>query len=188
MWAGFLVLFSAVPAQAQGQAPFGVTMGSQISKYPTCEKTELAGWYKCDSLPRSHAGFEFYSIQAHPKIGVCFVKGVGNDIKRDARGVMTRAAIKKLAEQIEQTYGPHDRTRDELSSRSTLKNPEDWMAAVEKDERTFSYDWTRGNYPNDIDSIHVFARATSGETGYAVVEFYFKNDKQCDDELDKEAF
>ena len=185
---GLLALLWSIPAQAQGQAPFGVTMGSPISKYPTCEKTENVGWYKCDSLPRSHAGFEFYYIQAHPKVGVCFVKGIGKDINRDSRGVMTRAEIKKLAEQIEQTYGAHDRVRDTLSSRSSLKNPDEWMMAVEKDERTFSYDWTKGNYPNNIGSIHVFASATSGETGYAVAEFYFKNEKQCDVELDKEAF
>jgi hypothetical protein len=173
---------------AQGQAPFGVTMGSPIATYRACEKTDQTGWYRCSSLPRSHASFEFYAIQAHQKHGVCFVKGVGKDINRDPRGVRTRAEIERLAAQIAQTYGAHTRIRDVLSSDSELKGAKDWMLAVEGEERTFSYDWVGDNYPNDIDSIHVFASATDGETGYPVAEFYFKNHKLCDVELDKEAF
>jgi len=185
---GLLALLWPASVQGQAEGPFGVTMGSPISKYPSCKTHENAGFYTCDTLPKAHASFEMYSIQAHPKVGVCFVKGIGKDINRDARGVMTRAEVKKLAEQIEQTYGPHTAIRDSLSSRSALKDPADWLMAVEQDERTFSYDWTKGDYPNGIATIHVFARATSGQTGYAVVEFYFKNEKQCDNELDKEAF
>jgi hypothetical protein len=62
------------------------------------------------------------------------------------------------------------------------------MAGVNEEERIFSYDWTAGNYPNNVGSIHVFARATDERTGYAVAEFYFNNEKACDDELDKLAF
>ena len=185
---GLLAVIWSAPVQSQAEGPFGVTMGSPISKYPSCKKGEQAGYYTCDNLPKSHASFEFYSIQAHPKVGVCFVKGIGKDINRDSRGVMTRAEVKKLALQIEQTYGPHMAIRDELSSRSALKAPDEWLMAVDEGERTFSYDWTKGNYPNNVDKIHVFARATSGQTGYAAAEFYFKNEKQCDAELDKEAF
>jgi len=129
-----------------------------------------------------------YFIQAHPKIGVCFVKAIGKDINRDSRGIMTKAEIKKLALQIEQTYGPQTAIRDSLSPRSKFKAADEWLMGVKEDERAFSYDWTDGRYPNDIESIHVFARATDAETGYATVEFYFKNEKQCDVELDKEAF
>jgi hypothetical protein len=185
---GLLALAVAVPLQGQGSAPFGVPMGSPISNYKSCEKAEQVGWYTCKTLPRSHAAFELYIIQAHPRHGVCFVKALGKDINRDARGVRTRAEIEKLAGQIAQTYGPHTRIRDTLSSRSDLKGVDEWMQAVEEDERTFSYDWIRGPYPNDLDSIHLFASATDGETGYAVAEFYYKNNTLCDDELDKEAF
>lgn len=185
---GLLALLCANPASAQGQAPFGVTMGSPISKYRSCEKTEQTGWYRCDTLPRSHAAFELYIIQAHPMIGVCFVKGIGKDVNRDPRGAKTKTEIEKLATQIAQTYGPHTRIRDALSSRSELKGVDEWMLAVEENERTFSYDWVGGPYPNDVDSVHLFASATDGETGYAVAEFYFKNHTTCDDELDKEAF
>ena len=185
---GFLALAISIPGQTQAPPPFGVTMGSPISKYRSCEKSEQAGWYTCNTLPRSHASFELYLIQAHPKLGVCFVKGIGKDINRDPRGVRTRAEIEKLATQLEQTYGPHTRIRDVLSPRSDLRGVDDWTQAVEDDERTYSYDWTGGNYPHDIDSIHVFASATDGQTGYVVAEFYFKNNKLCDDELDKEAF
>lgn len=184
----FFVLVCSAPVLAQGQTPFGVTMGSPISKYRSCENAEREGWYTCASLPRSHAAFEFYVIQAHPNLGVCFVKGVGKDINRDPRGARTRIEIEKLAGQIAQTYGPHTRIRDVLSSGSELKNADDWILAVEEEERTFSYDWTGGNYPNDVGSIHVFASATDGQTGYAVAEFYFKNHERCDDELDKKAF
>ena len=95
---------------------------------------------------------------------------------------------RELAGQIAQTYGPHTRVRDALSQRSDLKGADEWTQAVEEDERTFSYDWTGGSYPHSINSIHVFASATDGETGYAVAEFYFKNHRSCDEELDKEAF
>ena len=185
---GFLALVYSAPVFAQGQAPFGVTMGSPISKYRSCEKAQQVGWYTCTTLPRSHASFEFYAIQAHPKLGVCFVKGVGKDINRDPSGIRTKAEIEKLAGQIAQTYGPHTRVRDVLSSDSELTGADQWTLAVEEEERTFSYDWTGGRYPHDIDSIHVFASATDGKTGYAVAEFYFKNHKLCDEELDKEAF
>jgi hypothetical protein len=186
---GVLALTWSVPVQGQGQAPFGVTMGSPISKYRSCEKhKQQVGWYTCDTLPKGHAGFEVCAIQATPTVGVCFVKGLGIDIDRDPRGIKTRDEIKKLALQIEQTYGTHTRIRDTLSSNSELKAPDEWMKAVEEDERTFSYDWSGGDYPNDIDSIHLFASAGSASTGYAVVEFYFKNHKLCDAELDKEAF
>lgn len=185
---GLLALVCSMPVLAQGQAPFGVTMGSPISKYKSCEKAQQAGWYTCNTLPKSHASFELYIIQAHPKLGVCFVKGLGKDMNHDPRGVRTRAEIERLADQIAQTYGKHTRIRDVLSSRSELKDANQWTLAVEEEERTFSYDWIGGGYPNDIDSIHVFANATDGETGYAVAEFYFKNHKLCDNELDKEAF
>jgi hypothetical protein len=185
---GLLALACSVPVLAQGQAPFGVTMGTPIGKYRACEKAQRAGWYTCSSLPRSHASFEFYAIQAHPKHGVCFVKGVGKDINDDPRGVRTRAEIERLAAQIAQTYGSHTRTRDVVSSRSELKGAKDWMLAVEEEERIFSYDWVGDSYPNDVDSIHLFASATDGETGYPIAEFYFKNHERCDSELDKEAF
>jgi hypothetical protein len=185
---GLIALAVSVPGLEQGPAPFGVTMGSPISNYRTCEKAEQVGWYTCNALPRSHASFELYIIQAHPKLGVCFVKGVGKDINRDPRGVRTRAEIEKLAGQIAQSYGPHTRIRDVLSSRSDLKSADEWTLAVEGDERTYSYDWIGGGYPHNIDSIHVFASATDAQTGYAVAEFYFKNHKLCDEELDKEAF
>ena len=187
--AGLLTLVCSGPAQSQAPGPFGVMMGTPISKYSACEKhPQQLGWYTCTSLPKSHASFEMYYIQATPKMGVCFVKAIGKDINRDARGVRTRAEIERLAAQIAQTYGPHTRIRDSVSPRSDLKAADQWMAGVDKDERTYSYDWADGNYPNDIESIHVLARATDGQTGYATAEFYFKNEKQCDAELDKEAF
>jgi hypothetical protein len=187
-FSGVIALAVSIPGLNQGPAPFGVTMGSPISKYRTCEKAEQAGWYTCNTLPRSHASFELYIIQATPKLGVCFVKGVGKDVNRDPRGVRTRAEIEKLAGQIAQTYGAHTRIRDTLASRSELKGIDEWTLGIEEEERTFSYDWTGGSYPHDIDSIHIFASATDAQTGYAVAEFYFKNHRLCDDELDKQAF
>jgi hypothetical protein len=186
---GCLALTWSVPVQGQGQGPFGVAMGTPISNYSSCKKhPEQVGWYACSSLPKSHASFEIYYIQATPKIGVCFVKAIGKDINRDPRGVRTRAEVERLAAQIAQTYGPQTAIRDTLSPRSSLKAPDEWLAGVNEDERAYSYDWTKGNYANDLESIHVFARATDGQTGYATAEFYFKNEKQCDTELDKEAF
>lgn len=182
---GLAALLWPASVQGQAQGPFGATMGSPLSNYPSCKRLEGAPtYYTCNTLPNPDASFELYAIRAVPRAGVCFVKAIGKDIRQDARGVATRAELRKLALQVEQTYGPHSALMDRIFSSSALKAEDEWLLAVERDERTFSYHWTKGNYPNGVDKIHVLAAATSAQTGFVVVEFHFRNENACDDALE----
>jgi hypothetical protein len=185
---GILALLSPGSVQAQTDGPFGVTMGSQISRYPGCEPAPTPAWYACTSLPKSHPSFDGYQIQAHPVTGVCYVKAVGKRIDRDPYGIRLRSEIETLATQIMQTYGRHSEIVDHLVPNSIWKDPERWMIAVQQGQRNFSYEWHPGRaYPNNVDKVSILATGMSSQAGYVVVEFYFKNVKDCDDAINTDA-
>lgn len=167
----------STPAAADG--PFGVTMGSDISTYSTCVKSDKPTFYTCRSLPRRHPEFESYVIQAATNIGVCRVKGIGRTVSSNSFGSKLKSTAKELSEQIALTYG-QPKFHDEVMTGSMWNEPEDWMMANVRGELVYGYWWEDSNMPNNVKSIFLSAEALNLQSGILIVEFSFENAEQCD--------
>jgi hypothetical protein len=165
-------------AQEEG-GPFGTKMGDNPLSYG-CVPHSTKGYFRCDSLPASHPGMDYYIIQAEDGIGTCWVKGMGKDLTTNSRGSAIRTAVDDLADQITVSYGKPE-TIDYLSRGSIWDEPGDWMMGLLKDERTYAYIWDEGgSYKANVISVFVGASAVRSDTAYAVVEFSYSNLDKCE--------
>jgi hypothetical protein len=168
-----------------GDGPFGVAMGAPIRGLTKCAKAK-EGWYTCSELPKTHASFERYVIQATDKTGVCFVKGVGKVIAGDAYGSQLRSELGKLKEQLERVYGEHTEVVDTLAPSSIWDEPRDWMMGLAQHQRYFYYHWESSEkrvLPNSVKYFALMAEGLDNDSGRVLVEFGFTNESLCDDAI-----
>ena len=181
-----LALMLAVIASqiAVAAGPFGVDIGSDITRYPTCEPTDAQDIYRCASVPNPHSAFEFYMIQHNTGTGVCWIKGAGKDINDNGYGTATRGAVDLIASQLATNYGPHTEKNDAKFPSALWGEDSEWLMAISKSERIYTYQWEssdRYTPVNRINSIFAGAMSLGRDVGYIVVEYYGDNYEQCEE-------
>ncbi len=149
-----------------------------------CKPTEIAGVYRCATLPKPHSAFEFYAVKSTPETGICWVKGIGTDIDTNAAGSSIRSKVDELGEQIALTYGKSEHD-DWLMPGSIWSDYEDWMMGLLKDERIYAYKWS-DPAKNALVLVYLSASASNSTTAYPVVEFSFSNKAKCDELIKKQ--
>ena len=184
---------ASVPASAKAKSPegpFGIGMGAD----PDALGGQSMGkptFYKITSPPRPHPEFEFVVVQAAPKVGVCWVKGVGRNIDTDDFGIAARRHVDDIEVALESKYGKPKKKDDFLLSGSLWTGERYWMMGLQKGERAYAYVWEKpqpeGDIWKDLSDIYLGASAVSGQQAYVVVEYTFKNKKQCEDAAKKVA-
>jgi hypothetical protein len=181
----FLTIHSS---SALADGPFGVEMGTPIESLKDCSLSDKPGWYKCETLPKTHSAFDFYVLQAHSRIGVCFVKAIGHDTQTNRHGHQLMMATENIAKQLQSVYGNYKHT-DNLLPGSIWRDADDWMMSVKEKERFYSFLWEKSDsipLKNNIKSIYVSASALNTSVGYVAVEYAFDNEKECDKALEED--
>jgi hypothetical protein len=168
-------------------APFGLKQGMSVQQLGGEAAYVGEGMYKLTSVPMPDPDFEFYVAQVSPRTGLCYIKGVSKPVRTSGYGTELRTRFEKLREEIGETYG-RNRMVDMLLSDSMWEGPRDWMAGLAERERLLFAHWTeetRANLVPHLTSVFVAANAKASDSGYLVVEYYFDNEPECQQEIDE---
>ena len=165
--------------------PFGLRQGMSVEQLGAAANVG-GGMYKLTSVPMPHPDLEFYVAQVSPRSGLCYIKGVGRQVRTSTYGTELQSQFESMRSQISATYGPY-RNVDMLLSDSIWSGPRNWMAALADRQRLLFAQWTketRANLSPPLASVFLNANAKTNESGYVVVEYYFDNEPECQQEID----
>ncbi|GHU12804.1 hypothetical protein FACS1894185_7060 [Betaproteobacteria bacterium] len=139
--------------------------------------------YLLSAAPKPHNAFESYVSVIGDVPGLCVVRGIGKDITSSRHGIQLKTSFNELEATISELYGPSEKT-DQLLSGSIWREPENWMMGLAKEERFLFAQWPRKGQAlkNELENITLAARAKSGDTGFLILEYSFKNNEQCSEE------
>jgi hypothetical protein len=164
--------------------PFGLKQGMSADQLGGQDIG--GGMYKLTSVALPHPDFEFYVAQVSPRSGLCYVKGVSKPVRTSGYGTELRTQFETVRDEVSAAYG-HYRTVDMLLSDSMWEGPRDWMAGLAERERLLFAHWTeetRATLRPHLTTVFVAANAKTSQSGYVVVEYYFDNEPECQQEID----
>jgi hypothetical protein len=183
-----LVPFS-VSAESDEAAPFGLKMGMTRAQLGLGESVKALqpGKYQLTTVPKPHPDFEAYIVQVAPTSGLCFIKAMGKNVDTSVYGSELKRKYEDVREQLGATYGKYEEI-DMLRTGSIWDEPRDWMMGLLKKERILGAVWKKqdATMKPGLDKVFVGATALSREKGFVVIEYYFDNEPQCQQEIDKE--
>jgi hypothetical protein len=176
-----LVLYILLSSNALADGPFGLRMGMTPDDVGLNHEEVRRGLYKFSTVPQPHSGFEYYILKFAPSTGLCWIKGVGENIQGSAYGVSLRAGFSALKDQISKVYGqPED--MDVLMPGSIWDELRDYMMALVKNERVLISTWDVSG-KRDLKQVGLMANALRRDVGYLTLEYSFTNKDACDQEL-----
>lgn len=166
-------------------APFGIAFHSPVSELSVVRELAQGGYVV--EPPTPHPLFISYLVRATPTFGVVWVKGLGTVISSDNFGTATSGAVDRVAEQLTHRYGRPTKT-DFLMPGSVWSDPQDWMTALNNNERYYSYIWERptAELPEDLESIYVGATGDDGYAAQVVLEYASRKLPQAEAELERQ--
>ena len=126
--------------------PFGIEMGMTLAQIRRISKTipEPVGDNKYYiTPPKTNDMFEKYLVQIDPDYGVCWLKGIGKDIYTNGYGERLLSTFENLVESIRKTYGEETAVIDELKEGSIWGEPENFMYALQRGDRTRYTAWAK---------------------------------------------
>lgn len=188
-----IVMFGAWTSYAQetpelsapDPTPFGLRQGMSAEELGAKAAHIGGGMYKLTSVPLPHPDLEFYVAQVSPRSGLCYVKGVGKQVRTNGYGAELQSRFESMRSEISASLG-HPRTVDLLLSDSMWEGPPNWMAGLAERERLLFAQWTketRATLGPHLTNVFVGAKAKDSASGYLVVEYYFDNEPDCQDEI-----
>ncbi len=169
--------------------PFGLEMGMTLDQIDKNAKMLAPGKYQTKLVPKPHSSFEYYILQISPKTGLCWIKAVGNDLKVNTYGHALQTAFDEMRQRLGTIYGSSELT-DRLLPGSIWNEPKDWMPGLVKNERILIAKWNKpknDSLKGDVDIVVLAAKANKRESGYLAVDYHFKNEANCDKEIDAQA-
>jgi len=165
--------------------PFGLSKGmtlEEVKKYGAFVSGDSPFTYTAKTLSNGHPDFEAYSIILTPQQGLCKILAAGKDVKTSSFGSELKEKHNDLVKALSNKYGSPGNNFDFLRAGSNWKDPQDWMMALLKKERTLASYWSppeRTNLPDSVLSIQLEAAASSGSTGYIRLGYEFDNLDAC---------
>lgn len=170
--------------------PFGTEMGQKPEQFTGLRKTdggEHFALYFTDTLPKKNSFFPYYTL-AFGKDGLALVTGISKEYKNDAYGAAVREDYEIIKKQLTKKYGEPE-SFDFLKSQSIWSKDRDFAMSLFKNERRLESFWVK-NLPDNLESIHLYAMASSpSETSFLVVYEYKNFDKirKADAEASKDS-
>lgn len=177
----FVIVLVALPNLAVA-GPFGLEMGMS-HQVITADAEEIApNVYRKNELPKKSTLFEIYIVQSTSETGLCYLKGVGKDIRVNDFGSAMRSEFEGLVRLLERKYGTPQKQYDFVRDGSIGDDPEDFMMSLYKGDRFLAALWENSeaqSLPDSLQTIGVGASALSTNTGYIWLEYYFLNHDEC---------
>lgn len=180
---GLSILFVCTNIYA---GPFGLEMGMSLkSVKEACNgrdpvKIDDGTYFIIPQKP--HPYFTKYIVWISESEGLHYIKAIGADISTSVYGTALRTKFEDICSSLIKIYGNGD-SIDFLMSKSIWDESNDWMRALQKDERTLAYVWDRkyqSTLPDSIQTVFLNANATDTETGYLILEYGFINHEKAD--------
>jgi hypothetical protein len=164
------------------KGPFGIKLGAPLETVGKTTKIEGPGVYVVDSPPKAHSAFETVAVVAFPETGICTVRAAGHTIDNDSGGIQIRTAVDQLAAALTLKYGEPE-SRDTCFGNDVECQSDFWMMTLRNNERAYGYVW-EGAKPAlqsaGLSFVGLMARATDGNSTYAIVEYQGTNTTACE--------
>jgi hypothetical protein len=170
--------------------PFGIAKGQPLSALDKPQEVK-PGFYRVMTVPQPYPNINSYIVQNTAQHGTCMVKALSNDIESDSFGGNIRTAVDHVRDDLIARYGKPKNSFDFLQEGSIWRDPQDWMMALGKSERTYSFFWAapRNADPKiwrGVESVGLMA-GSDGRKGWFTIEYDFVGNKECDDDLKRKA-
>ena len=177
----FVIAVVALPNLAVA-GPFGLEIGMSHQVIIADAEEIAPNLYRKNELPKKSTLFEGYTVQSNPETGLCYLQGIGKDIRANDFGSAVRSEFEDLVRLLERKYGtPHEKY-DFVRAGSIWDNPEDFMMSLYKGDRFLAVSWESSeaqSLSDSLQTIGVGASALSTNTGYIWLEYYFLNYDEC---------
>lgn len=151
-------------------APFGIEMHSSVDQIEILKGIEQGKYIVVP--PRPHPLFSIYVVQATERIGIVWIKGIGDPNENDPYGTATRHQFEQLGEQLGRRYG-HGEELDWIRSDALWTEDRDWAMSFVQNERALSRTWERPRtqLPDDLHNVFLGVSGVDGSTTRVVVEY-----------------
>jgi hypothetical protein len=132
--------------------------------------------YQVSGLPDPDClAFEYYLLTITPEQGLCKVTASGNTVDTNAFGSQLKDEATRFEKILTESYGPPSRRANHLRPGSIWDAPGDWMMSLVKLERMYALLWQQ----DDGNTIAVFARGLSSDSGFVTLTYQFPNFTAC---------
>ena len=118
-----------------------------------------------------------------PKTGLCSVIAIGKTIETDRTGASLRQAYLARKAILTKRHGTPFRDVDSVRSASPLAGPQDWMAALGRQDRLLQTFWTLTGDASGVSDVHLEAVGLNATRGYVRSTHGFENGGACIEEL-----
>lgn len=189
-----ILLFLLTVAAFAG--PFGLEFGmtlDEVKQVATIERVAKNNPFMYFITPNKKSNLlETYRVCISQKYGVFDITAFGYEIEADEYGDKIKNEMSKYLELIKKNYGEPTGNYDFLKSGSIWKEENDWLTALRKKERFYSFSWniSRGaQLPEPIQIITIdtiFANSYSNDCCISLVYQAKYYDEALNDALDEE--
>ena len=175
-----------------GDGPLGFQMGLSVKNIEDMTGKQLKpvdgsyGLYVVDVSPKKNNLFESFGLVISPNVGLCQIRAITHDINTDSYGLELKSQFDDLAGSITAIYG-NGKKGDFLYPGSIWDRPQDWLSGLVKQERVYMQEWSGPNdtmNKNEIKSIILSAKGKNTSQGYIVLQYSFKNNSKCQEEIE----
>jgi hypothetical protein len=207
-----LAIAASVWFAAQALAgPFGLSQGASLDDIRqagefTAAPSEFT--LTARTIANGHPDFDFYSVLATPKQGLCSIVAQGKDLYTNAYGRQLKGKFYELTSALSVKYGTPRVSLDISKTIDLSRNfgfwnldgiwidDDAWMEDLFQRKRSLIADWqasnadamsgaaeglTRVELPDALARVSLEAIARSPSSAYLRLEYRFKNYKDCTD-------
>jgi len=172
--------------QARPQGPFGLRQGmslAEVEKFAGPLSAKPAGFYLAKKVPKPDPALESYGLVIPPKTGLCSVIAIGKTVETDRTGAGLRKAYLDRKARLTKLHGAPARDVDSVRSSSPQAGPQDWMAAIGRQDRLLQTFWTVTGDAGGVADVHLEAVGLNATRGYVRTTYGFENGGACIEEL-----
>lgn len=167
-------------------SPFGIAFHAPLDSLRVL--SDLGQGVYVVEAPAPHPLFVSYVVRATPRLGIVWVKGLGAEIENDNFGTAAKGAADRIADQLAHKYGRAKKT-DFLMQGSIWSEMQDWMSALNNNERYYCYNWGSddgAHLPEGIESIFVGVVPMHGYAAQVVLEYASRKLTEAEADLERQ--
>lgn len=139
-------------------------------------------------VPKHLEGVSTYTVLATPKSGLCRVRAMVTVETVNGSGDQLRQKVDELADMMSIKYGKHSSKSTYIGQDVYRRNPQYWMMGLKEESVEYAYRWQAGKasqpLPTDLEDIEIMAVGSSSDSGYAAIQYTFRNFEDCMKEIE----